>query len=206
MQAIIQKDNGLVIFLLADSAAVRIGEAGLVGALRAPGVTTATHAHLLDVPDNPEYAPGHWCLVDGQWKVRDEQRWAEYLLEQRGAAAAGLASDLRTTLAQEYERRCAQISAAYPSSERESWPVQTSEARALQADPAAFTPWIDAAAAARGIDRVHLAARIVALDSAYRAIHGALTGARQRIDAHIDAAAGDLDALSAINVAQGWPE
>ncbi|MBX9833630.1 MAG: hypothetical protein K2X78_11380, partial [Burkholderiaceae bacterium] len=72
--------------------------------------------------------------------------------------------------------------------------------------PGALTPWIDAAAEARGINRAELAARIVTLDNAYRTIHGALTGARQRIEGQIDSAAEDLAALVAIDVKVGWPE
>ncbi|MBV7457295.1 hypothetical protein KW843_22635 [Acidovorax sp. sif1233] len=97
------------------------------------------------------------------------------------------------------------IAAGYPPSERESWHVQTSEARALLADAHALTPWIDGAAAARGIDRLVLAQRIAAKDDAYRAIHGALTGARQRIEDLIDAAGEDAQALQLIDVLAGWP-
>ena len=116
-----------------------------------------------------------------------------------------LARELRTALAAEYERRMQIIASGYPPSERESWPVQTAEARALLADPGAATPWIDAAAVARSIDRLELAARISAKDDAYRVIHGALTGARQRIEDAIDAAGDDAEALAAIDVTTGWP-
>lgn len=116
-----------------------------------------------------------------------------------------LARGLRAALAAEYERRMQIIASGYPPSERESWPVQTVEARALLADPGAATPWIDAAAAVRGIDRDELAARIAAKDDAYRVIHGALTGARQRIEDAIDAAGDDAEALAAIDVTAGWP-
>lgn len=81
----------------------------------------------------------------------------------------------------EYQSATVAISAGYPPAERESWPVQTAEARALMADPDASTPWIDAAAAAREIDRAELAARIVGLDDAYRMLHGRLSGIRQRL-------------------------
>ncbi|KAA9149677.1 hypothetical protein F3K36_33580 [Delftia sp. BR1] len=97
------------------------------------------------------------------------------------------------------------IAAGYPLSERESWPVQTEEARALEADPAAATPWIDAAALARGLDRLVLAKRIREKDDKYRQVHGLLTGTRQRIEDQIDAAADDALALSQIDVAAGWP-
>ena len=112
---------------------------------------------------------------------------------------------LHAALFDEYERRMQIIAAGYPPSERESWPVQTSEARALIADVQVATPWIDAAATARGLDRLELAQRIVAKDDAYRVIHGALTGVRQRIEDAIDAAGDDAEALADIDVTAGWP-
>ena len=113
---------------------------------------------------------------------------------------------LRTALTAEYERRMQAIAAGYPPSERESWPVQTSEAYALLVDATAPTPWIDAASTARGLDRLELAQRIVAKDAQYRVISGTLSGVRQRIEDQIDAAGDDQSALKAIDVTQGWPE
>lgn len=89
----------------------------------------------------------------------------------------------------EYGRATQAISAGYPAEERESWPVQTSEARALLADADAVTPWIDAAAHARSLTRLDLAQRIVALDNTYRAVHGRLSGLRQALQLQIAAAA-----------------
>ena len=113
---------------------------------------------------------------------------------------------LRTSLTAEYERRMQVIAAGYPPSERESWPVQTSEAYALLADPQASTPWIDAASTARGLDRLELTQRIVAKDAQYRVISGTLSGVRQRIEDQIDAAGDEPVALQAIDVTAGWPE
>ena len=113
---------------------------------------------------------------------------------------------IRTALTTEYERRMTVIAAGYPPSERESWPVQTEEAKALLADHAALTPWIDAAASARGLDRLELAQRIAAKNAQYRAVSGTLSGIRQRIEDQIDAAGEDQSALKAINVTEGWPE
>lgn len=118
--------------------------------------------------------------------------------------AAEIAVALRQALAAEYRRRIQVIAAGYPLSERESWPVQTEEARALESDPAAATPWIDAAALARGLDRLVLAKRIREKDDKYRQVHGLLTGTRQRIEDQIDAA-DDALALSQIDVTVGWP-
>lgn len=115
-------------------------------------------------------------------------------------------AEKRTALTAEYERRMQAIAAGYPPSERESWPVQTSEAYALLDDPQAPTPWIDAASTARGLDRLELAQRIVAKDAQYRVYSGTLSGVRQRIEDQIDAAGDDPAALQAIDVTQGWPE
>ena len=118
---------------------------------------------------------------------------------------AALRQDLIAALSAEYERRMAVISGGYTLPERESWHVQTAEARALLSYEHSLTPWINSAAAARGIDRVELARRIAAKDDAYRAIHGALTGARQRIEDAIYAAGDDAQALQQIDVRTGWP-
>lgn len=139
-------------------------------------------------------------------------------LEYKGWLAAGgvplpaelrpadeIAAGLRQTLAAEYRKHIQVIAAGYPLSERESWTVQTEEARALESDEAAATPWIDAAALARGLDRAVLAKRILAKDAKYRQIHGELTGTRQRIEDQIDALAGDAETLSKIDVTVGWP-
>ncbi|WP_322735666.1 hypothetical protein [Delftia tsuruhatensis] len=119
--------------------------------------------------------------------------------------AAEIAAELRQALTAEYDTRIQVIAAGYPLSERESWSVQTQEARALEADPAVAAPWIDAAAQARGLGRLELAARIRAKDAGYRQMHGLLTGTRRRIEDQIDAAADDALALSQIDVAAGWP-
>lgn len=147
--------------------------------------------------------------VAGAWR----QAWAVVLLtvdeiEAREREAARDVQRARgskiAAINAEYERRTAAISSSYPSSERESWPVQTREARALQADAAAATPWIDAAAAARGLDRAELARRIVALDMAYRSVHGALSGTRQRLE-ELAWTAVDVEQIEAIDEADGWP-
>lgn len=116
-----------------------------------------------------------------------------------------LRQNLTVALSAEYERRMAVISGGYTLPERESWHVQTAEARALLSYEHSLTPWINSAAAARGIDRAELARRIAAKDDVYRAIHGALTGARQRIEDAIFAAGSDAQALATIDVLAGWP-
>ncbi len=142
----------------------------------------------------PEDVEVGWTFVDG-------------VFSQPPRISPQLTADqLRAALNAEYERRMQAIAAGYPPSERESWPVQTSEAYTLQADPQASTPWIDAASTARGLDRLGLAQRIVAKDAQYRVISGTLSGIRQRIEDQIDATVDNQAALKAIDVTQGWPE
>lgn len=175
------------------------GGYAIVRPSRPPSHAPATHRLA-------EQAP---CLVDGDWV----QSWTVVALTQdeiASRAAAEVAAlrqaraDKVAAINAQYGRRTAAIADGYPASERESWPVQTREAQALLADAAAKTPWIDAAAAARAIDRTELARRITALDMAYRAAHGALSGTRQRLEDMARAAA-DLAALQAIDETAGWP-
>ena len=149
----------------------------------------------------PAAQAGHTRMWRGEWvQVLDAE-------VPTVAAPTTISADvLRLALTAEYERRMQAIAAGYPPSERESWPVQTSEAYSLLADPQASTPWIDAAASARGLDRLELAQRIVAKDAQYRVFSGTLSGVRQRIEDQIDAAGDDQSALKAIDVTQGWPE
>ncbi|MEJ8292902.1 hypothetical protein WKI45_08725 [Delftia tsuruhatensis] len=169
-------------------------EAGHVFRWRDGVRTTVPLIDAPGLPSNPDSVEYRAWLAAGGVPLPAELR-----------PAAEIAAALRQALAAEYRRRMQVIAAGYPLSERESWPVQTEEARALEADPAAATPWIDAAAPARGLDRLVLAERIRAKDDAYRQVHGLLTGTRQRIEDQIDAAADDAAALSLIDVTVGWP-
>lgn len=109
----------------------------------------------------------------------------------------------------EYTRRMGELANNYPAHERESWPVQLAEAQALQADANAITPWIDQCAAARGLDRLQLALRILQKDAAYRQVSGLLTGIRQwhedQISTLLEAGEASRQALQAYDTTQGWP-
>lgn len=114
------------------------------------------------------------------------------------------ADNLRQELASAYEARMQVIAASYPPSERESWPVQTEEAKLLINNPETRTPWIDAASAVRGVDRLELAKRILEKDALYREISGRYSGNRQRIEDLIDLARDNQELLSKIDINQGW--
>lgn len=99
MQAITEKSTGRVVFALPDDAAVRITDAGLVGSIRAPGVTPEAYDHLQGLPPNADYVAGHWCVVDGAWQVLDAEAWAQFVAE-REAQAAKDAVPARVTMRQ----------------------------------------------------------------------------------------------------------
>ncbi|MDQ3185986.1 MAG: hypothetical protein M3Q16_05895 [Pseudomonadota bacterium] len=71
--------------------------------------------------------------------------------------------------------------AGYPEDEVKSWPRQEMEARAWLLDSSAATPWIDRAAAGRGITKAELIDRITANAALFAALHGELTGKRQKL-------------------------
>ena len=122
---------------------------------------------------------------------------------------ADLASTAQRKVDAEYTRRMGELANSYPANERESWPVQLAEAQTLQADANAITPWIDQCAAARGLDRLELALRILQKDAAYRQVSGLLTGIRQwhedQISALLEAGEASRQALQAYDTTQGWP-
>ena len=80
-----------------------------------------------------------------------------------------------------YELAVNALTAGYPETEVASWTKQEAEARALYENPTSLTPWIDGAAAARGITRGELAILIISNANAMLPFHGSLTGKRQKL-------------------------
>ena len=79
----------------------------------------------------------------------------------------------------QYRSRMQAIADGYPAYERESWPVQLQEAKDLQINAGASTPWLDACAHQRGMTKAELAQRVLDKDFGYRQVSGFLTGVRQ---------------------------
>lgn len=104
----------------------------------------------------------------------------------------------------EYSRRVITLAESYPESEQKSWFVQIAEAAIVLGEDDQPTPWIDSAAAARGVARIALALLIRSQDLAYRQYHGHLTGIRQLLRDEILAVVDDEKAPSAFDAIQ-WP-
>ena len=149
----------------------------------------------LNTPPPEQIPEDKDCIAQGEvWVLVDKQTY--------GIDSAK--SSLGVLLLHQYNTRVQSLASGYSQYERESWPVQTAEAAAYFADNQAPTPWLDAASTARGIDKAELATRVIAMDTAYRQIHGALTGHRQKLWDQIDAAQ-TTDDIAAIDVTAGWP-
>lgn len=119
----------------------------------------------------------HGCFFrDGAWQ----------LIEWPKPSIADLQAGLVKSVNAIYQQKMGAIASQYPSYERESWTIQIQEAQLLQTGVSGPTPWLNACAAERGMDRFDLADRVLAKDAAYREISGHLSGIRQR---HEDAIA-----------------
>lgn len=80
------------------------------------------------------------------------------------------------------------LTADYPQLEKDTWPTQNDEASAWVADPAgAATPWIDRAAAERGIEREEYIRRTLIKARQFKVMSAFLTGRRQRYEDQIKA-------------------
>jgi hypothetical protein len=100
---------------------------------------------------------------------------------------ADLIADAHARINTAYEAAVKALTAGYPENEIASWPKQEREARAWAADNTVSTPWIDAAAQARGIAKPVLANLIITLADALAPMHGSLTGKRQLLRDQINA-------------------
>jgi hypothetical protein len=80
-----------------------------------------------------------------------------------------------------YEAAVKEMTNGYPGDEVGSWPQQEAEARAWSRDTNASTPWIDAAAAGRGVDKAALIEKIITKATLFAPAHGQLTGRRQKL-------------------------
>ena len=104
-----------------------------------------------------------------------------------------------------YEEATTRLAEGYPENEQKSWATQVKEADIILAGGSEPTPWVDAAAQARGITREALAASIKQNDTLFRQAHGHLTGIRQslrdQIDDYTETTEDSLRAIAEID----WP-
>ena len=135
-----------------------------------------------------DYPPeaADWCNQNGA-----------YIKEQDGgyiivAVPEPELSDLKKAKLSEinalYQQAIATLTPTYPDDERLTFDKQEQEARAWLADNSASTPFVDALAAGRQMDKAELVNRIIAKADAFAIASGLLTGQRQRYEDLLDAA------------------
>ena len=78
-----------------------------------------------------------------------------------------------------YETATRALTANYPQLEKDTWPTQDAESRAWLDEPSAPTPWIDRAAAVRGIVRDEYLRRTLLKARQFVIMSAWLTGRRQ---------------------------
>lgn len=81
-----------------------------------------------------------------------------------------------------YQEAIATLTPTYPDDERLTFDKQETEARAWMADKSASTPFIDALAVGRQMDKAELVKRIILKADAFALASGSLTGQRQRYE------------------------
>lgn len=87
-----------------------------------------------------------------------------------------------------YQQAIATLTPTYPDDERLTFDKQEQEARAWLADSSTPTPFVDALAAGRQMDKAELVSRIIAKADAFALASGSLTGQRQRYEDMLDVA------------------
>lgn len=116
--------------------------------------------------------PSGWVVMQGERPSSDHIAVAD------GSWSLGMAPMLAANNAA-YEQATRALTADYPQMEKDTWPTQDAESRAWLNDPAAPTPWIDRAAAVRGIEREEYLRRTLLKARQFVIMSAWLTGRRQ---------------------------
>lgn len=142
--------------------------------------TTTANAEAVTVDDlPPDFVPWQWTW-DGEQPVIKPEYHDEWL----GGIKARKLSEINTS----YQIAIATLTPTYPDDERLTFDKQEAEARAWLADNDAETPFVDALAAGRQMDKAELVSRIIAKADAFALASGSLTGQRQRYEDMLDVA------------------
>lgn len=176
------------ILLPAVPAAADMAALSYVEVVQTPRPVPAADEHIIEV--SPVLDGTVWRQT---WDVIENGKTLEQLKAEKIVAInAG------------YESAIAGITAGYPPSERLTWEIQRGEALAWQADEDADTPWLDTAAAARGIPRLEYIQRTLAKINQFALATAYLTGQRQKLEDQCKAAA-SANAVAAVQVVYTLP-
>ena len=158
------------------------------------------YAPVVDGNGNPVCITDVGPLPEGCRVVRDDDPdvVARKLKEAHAAKLAEVMAG--------YSAAFAPIEAIYPREERETWPIQLEEARAVLADPDAETPMLSIMVAVRGKGETiaEFAGVVMANNTMYRQFAAYITGQQQRMYAEVNALE-TLEAVTAYEVRYDMP-
>lgn len=142
--------------------------------------TTTANATAVTVDDlPPDFQPWQWTW-DGEQPVIKPEYHDEWL--------GGIKARKLTEINAAYQVAIATLTPTYPDDERLTFDKQEAEARSWLADNSTSTPFVDALAAGRQMDKAELVSRIIAKADAFALASGSLTGQRQRYEDLLDVA------------------
>lgn len=161
------------------------------------------HAVLTFTPQ-PEFDDWTHELSEGKPEQRDGKWYQTWVLtpvthtqEEEAERLKSLKARKLAEINSAYQQAIATLTPTYPDDERLTFDKQEQEARAWLADDSTSTPFVDALAAGRQMDKAELVSRIIAKADAFALASGSLTGQRQRYEDLLDDAE-TADAVEAI--------
>ncbi|MCI7617575.1 MULTISPECIES: hypothetical protein [Desulfovibrio] len=161
------------------------------------------HAVLNPTPQ-PEIDSWTQGLSEGQPEQRDGKWYQTWVLtpvthtpEEEAERLKSLKARKLDEINAAYQQAIATLTPTYPDDERLTFDKQEQEARAWLADNSTPTPFVDALAVGRQMDKAELVKRIIAKADAFAVASGSLTGQRQRYEDMLDVAE-TADAVAAI--------
>lgn len=125
-------------------------------------------------------------------KIMDVEKGYDGMWYLIGKAPQRMFGDIKSSKLVEinsaYQQAITALTPTYPDDERLTFDKQEAEARAWLADNTIPTPFVDALATGRQMDKVELVKRIIAKADAFALAAGSLTGQRQRYEDLLDVA------------------
>lgn len=137
---------------------------------------------------NPEGNPEIWNEKPNGYMTQEEWDAAHPAPEPEPEPLEAIKFRKLTEINSAYQQAIATLTPTYPDDERLTFDKQEQEARSWLADNSTPTPFVDALAAGRQMEKAELVSRIIAKADAFALASGSLTGQRQRYEDLLDAA------------------
>lgn len=146
---------------------------------------------------SPKGNPEIWNEKPDGYMTQEEWDAAHPAPEPEPEPLESIKSRKLTEINDAYQQAIATLTPTYPDDERLTFDKQEQEARSWLADNSTPTPFVDALAAGRQMEKAELVSRIIAKADAFALASGSLTGQRQRYEDMLDVAE-TADAVAAI--------